>query len=112
MSAEYTLDELVLRLRCTDGILYATREPLMIVSHTLNDLQADVPGYLNDVDVPFDRKTMRILIRAINPMLIPEEVSERQKDKVLIALDWLGPIEETDAETIVREHLGIVDERY
>ena len=108
--AAFTLDELVIRLQCTDGTLFVDRQWLLHVSQTFTDLQEFSKGELiNDVEVKFERRAIELLLRFTNPSFVPlpaEEYSNHQ-DQILLALDWLGPI--GDTETIVKESMGVTE---
>ena len=114
--AAFTLDELVIRLDCLDGTLFVDRQWLMHISQTFKDLQdfqnssVNNGSLINDVQVNFDRRVLQMLIKLTHPTFIPppQEEYSAYRDQILLALDWLGPIDET--ESIVREAMGLLKE--
>lgn len=100
--AANSIDELVLRINCTDGILYCCRAFLLNVSKTLQHLQDDCPTPINNVEVPFTKNIFGALIKFTdysNP-----KISSDSEEAIIPALDWLGPTPEIDK--LVKERLS------
>lgn len=86
--ASESIDELILRINCTDGVLYCSRELLLKVSKTLQHLQDESPTLVNDVEVPFEKSIFQALIKFVDLNLSYMD-SELSSEKLGQALDWL-----------------------
>lgn len=113
-----TIDELVVRLVCTDGVLYVSRPLLLKVSGMFKSLTDDSSSFVsdgplapvNDVNVPFDKSTFQTVLQLISPLESKSvwwtAVIKEQKSRLEIktALAWLAPT--PGAETRVKQRLG------
>lgn len=98
-----SIDELVIRLNCTDGMLYADRKQVLQISKTFLHLQKDSLELINDVDVPFDKEIVKISLELANPLMKPTKI-ETDHSKILLFLDWLGPANGVD--DVVKTYLS------
>ena len=102
-----SIDELVLRINCTDGTLYCGREFLLTISKTLQHLQDDCSTPINDVEVPFEKNIFGSLVKFANSIIAytNPEISSNP-DKLIQALDWLGVNKEIDK--LVKDRLAML----
>ena len=100
-----TLDGLVLRMNCTDGVLFVCRPYVYQISITIREFQKDhKTDIINDVVVPFTRKIVKMFLYAANPMTnYPTSDISDNKDEIISCMKWFGPNENDDIETIVLE---------
>lgn len=107
-----SIDELVLRVNCTDGTLYCCREFMLNISKTLKHVQKESEIAINDVEVPFEKEIFSALIKFANVSTKtrysnPELCSNSEKlKKLLLALDWLGS--NPELEKSVKERISML----
>lgn len=110
--ASDTVDELVLRLICRNGVLQTYREGLMEISNTLKDMSLDCSELttsatvINDVDVPFSKETITTLITLTKKSVTKLEIDEEEKKNIVSAMEWLGT--PSNVEETVKEKLMLI----